>query len=170
MKPKTTTKAPKTRPGGDTAEGFLDAESRAMLGMPQHFNGDQLAPYSEGVRLLWLNVFGAFSGNLFGLALIWMMRRLQELVNESEALSKEDQWEEAVIAFMTESAEVMRTRAKVVRWAAELGQKKTTQAVLLANRLLDETEKSDIAQDPAESEGEGESGNGQRSREASPST
>lgn len=162
---KTKTHKVKARPAGnseDSAESFMDAESRDLIGAPVIFQGAPIAPYSEGIRLLWLNIFGPFSGNLFGVALIWMMRRLQELVDESQAESNEEQWEEAVIAFMRESNDVMKSRFRVVQWAAKLGEKGTTAAVKLANKFLSEAEKSDIAQTEVSeenTEGAGESGN-----------
>lgn len=168
--PKQPQNTPPPSRAADTAESFLDEESRAVLGMPETFQGNTLAPYSEGVRLMWLSLFSNVSGSLMAVGLIWMMHRLQVLFDASEALSNEERWEEAGVAFMRECGDVARVQFRVMKWAGEIGRKGTAEAVSMANRILDTANKTDIARtdDDAPAEGD-ESGNAQSSRASSPS-
>lgn len=156
----------------DTAEGFLDVEQKAVLGISEKFEGHALAPYSEGVRLLWMETWQGTTAYFSSLGLVWIMRRLREEYDKAgkETKDEDTRWLYASAAVIEESENRALTKAKVAAWGAQLGKDKTRAALILVNRLLEDASDTDAKDDASEAQEGGEPGNGPASPLVSPST
>lgn len=155
----------------DTAENFLDVEKKHVLGMPERFEGKTLAPYSEGVRLLWMNVFLGVIARFTACGLIYILTRLQEEYEKQKDQKDEDsRWLYASAALLEETEDRAVFKARVLKWASLLGEKKTEEAHKLANRIITDANRTDAKDEPEANQEGSELGNVVASPLTSPST
>lgn len=150
----------------DTPEGFLDEEERHVLGIAEHFNGKKLAPYSEGVRLLWINTWQNTIARFAACGLIWLMIRLREEYDKlGHVVDLDTRWMMASAAMIEEAENRAITKARVMQWAASIGEDQTLEALKLANRIMEGANESDAKEQADASAGEAEEpGNAAASR------
>lgn len=142
----------------DTVEGFIRDESKAALELPNHFDGRQLAPYSEGMRLLWLDIYEGKTARFAGFGLIFMLLELQEIFEG--LLAKSGASANLETLWMLSSAELLRklgdreqAQAQVLTWVSKIGRKKSREAMDLAWQFLDEAGATDAKQPPPDESG-----------------
>lgn len=144
----------------DTAENFRQygGEQKTALESPRSFHGEALAPYSEGLRLLWLDLYEGKTARFAGSGMIWLMIELQKAFDA--ILAKSGAASNIETAWMLASAQLLRmtedraiAQARVLAWVTKVGLKKSKEAHDIAWRILDEAAETDTKQ-PAEDAGE----------------